>query len=112
MSNIMHFISNARDGRFYLWPHDAATFDLDVHPPLKLVTRRTRDGNGSLLWMRSLRINCSLYCCTRQIGHFWPVAQTLYFLLASSRACSSSNKANNYRCATTIELVGIVRASR
>ena len=38
-------------------PHDAATFDLGVHPPLKLVTRRTRDGNGALLWMRSLLIN-------------------------------------------------------
>ena len=36
--------------------HDAATFDLGVHPPLKLVTRRTRDGNGALLWMRSLHI--------------------------------------------------------
>ena len=32
------------------------TFDLGVHPPLKLVTRRTRDGNGALLWMRSLHI--------------------------------------------------------
>ena len=108
----MHFISKLPQWQ----PHDAATFDLGVHPPLKLVTRRTRDGNGALLWMRSLRIKIYipllfilLYTSNRT---FLAGGADIYFLLDSPRACSSSKRIITAAQQLTRELVGIVRASR
>ena len=110
MSNIMHFISHSRGGS--LMTQQLSTWVFTHRSNLWRDALGTgtvhcfRCDHYALKFIYNL-IHCSLYCCTLQIGRFWPVAQTLYFLLASRRACSSSKRiANNYRCATTRELGG------